>query len=441
VIGRFPWEPFPQEEPEPKGPDPVHQGAYQAAVQAADAYRSVRQALRREEGTLRVGNRFVSDRRYREVAFVALGHAANSMALAALHAVGDRLTQGFLAGPEPVPDELPFQGVKIPPGWPGQPAAAGVVRAAIEIAEGLGEQDLFLVLLSPGALPALVMPPDGLSPSDFATLLESAAQAGATGREVALLARTLGVGGVGGRLAHAVGDSDTATFVVERGDGPELVGGGPMSPTRPEERAEARAVLDRLGIASALPRARSWLGEPSPPAAPVPPNVARPVVVAAPADALRAAADAVFERGWSSRLAFLEIRDPPETAADRFLDRVEEMIAAEHLTPESRTKGVAVFAMATLGLPEGVGDGPALGAFLLRARDRLRRREMSVALYRTGGALDSADYPPGAVFGPPTDPKANVDPRLARGLPMRRGITDVGAVLVALCGLPGRPGG
>ena len=100
MIGRFPWEPFPQEEPEPKGPDPVPRGAFQAAVTAADAYRSVRAALRREEGVLRVGNRFVADWRYRQVAFVAIGNAANSMALGALHAVGDRLTQGFLAGPE-----------------------------------------------------------------------------------------------------------------------------------------------------------------------------------------------------------------------------------------------------------------------------------------------------------------------------------------------------
>jgi hypothetical protein len=437
VIGRFPWEPFPQEEPEPKGPDPVHRTAYQAAVAAADAYRSVRLAFRREEGTLRVGNRFVADRRYREVAFVALGNAANSMALAALHAVGDRLTQGFLAGPEPVPDELPFRGVHLAPGWPGQPEAEEVVQAVTEIAHDLGEQDLFLVLLSPGALQALTLPPDGFSPSDFAAFLERAHRAGATSREVGLLARTLGSGGVGGRLAAAVGSADTATFVVERGDGPGIVGGGPMEPVRPAERTEARAAVSRLALGDALPRAATAAWDGPPPFASISPTVGRPVVVAAPADGLRAAADGVFDRGWSSRLAFLEIREAPEAAAEQFLARAEAMIDAENLTPDSRTKGVAVFAMTTLGLPEGVGDGPALGAFLTRAQSLLRRREMSIGLYRTSGALDSRDFPPGAVFGPPTDTKVPVAPDIARGLPMRRGITDVGSVVVALCGLPG----
>jgi hypothetical protein len=163
-------------------------------------------------------------------------------------------------------------------------------------------------------------------------------------------------------------------------------------------------------------------------------------VVAAPSDALRAAADAVFDRGWTSRLAFLEIRDSPERAADTFLARAEELIAAENLTPESHTKGVAVFGMTTLGLPEGLDEGPGLGAFLGRAATLLRRREMSVGLYRTAGVLGSNAFPPAAVFGPASDPKAKVRLDRARGLPMRPGITDVGSVIVALCGLPSPPG-
>ncbi|MGA8536291.1 MAG: DUF4147 domain-containing protein, partial [Thermoplasmata archaeon] len=192
MIGQFPWDPFPPETPEPKGPDPIHRTAYQSAVTAADAYRSVRFALRREEGVLRIGNRFVADTRYRQVAFVALGNAAGSMALAALHVFGDRLTQGFLAGPEAVPDELPFRGVIVPPGLPGYAGSAEVVQAATEIAEALGPQDLLLFFLSPGALRVLCHPPAGVAEDEFARLLGTAASAGATGREVSLLARTLG---------------------------------------------------------------------------------------------------------------------------------------------------------------------------------------------------------------------------------------------------------
>jgi hypothetical protein len=489
VIGQFPWEPFPPGEPDPKGPDPVHSLAFRAAVTAADAYHAVRLAVRREAGTLRVGNRFVPDGRYREVAFLALGNAANSMALGALHAIGDRLTQGFLAGPDPVLPELPFRGVEVSLGWPGDPAASAVVTAAKEIAGGLTEQDLLLVLLSPGALRVLAEPPEGMTPEQFSGLLEQAYTRGATGREVGLIARVLGTGGVGGRLASFAPRADVATLLVDRGDGPTVLGGGPMQPVSTAEQAEVTALLARLQLADDLPAGgRDALrGEPS---TPVAGRTARPVVVTGPADALRAASDAVFDKGWTVRLAFLEIRDGPEAAAERFLERAESLYRAESLAADSRTKGVAAFAMATLGLPEGLDEGPALGRFLSRAHELLRRREMSVGLFRTGGDLraarelpellqvyrprdqdvvdrlrsqgdltavehlrlsehlarPSADrnpsaalpqrtgraYPPGAVVGAPTEPGGKVYPNRARAVRMRSGITDVGCLAIAL---------
>lgn len=437
MIGRFPWEPFPQEEPEPKGPDPVPRGAYQAAVTAADAYRSVRAALRREEGMLRVGNRFVADRHYRQVAFVALGNAANSMALGALHAVGNRLTQGYLAGPEEVLDEIPFRGERVPLGLPGFPGAEGVVRAITEIAEALGPQDLFVLLVSPGALRALAVPPNGVTPAEFGRLFEEARAAGATGGEIGLLARVLGEGGVGGGIANLCDRCDTATFVIDRGDGPRSVGGGPVDPIARIEREEARAAAERLGLTDRLPRGAASRLAPGAAGAAVPATIGRPVVVAAPSDALRAAADSVFDRGWTSRLGFLQMREPPRPAAERFMAKVEDLVAAENLTASSRTKGVGVLAMATLGLPEGVDEGPALAEFLTRARELARRREMSVTLARTVGGLGSPAFPPAAIFGPPTDSRTPVPSDRARGIPMRAGITDVGLLAVALCGLPG----
>jgi Domain of unknown function (DUF4147) len=430
VIGSFPWDPFPPGEPDPKGPDPVHAIAYRAAVTAADAYHAVRLALRRESGTLRVGNRFVADGRYREVAFLALGNAANSMALAALHAVGNRLTQGFLAGPEPVPSELPFHGIVVPPGFPGAREAAAVVDAAGEIARDLTEQDLLLVLLSPGALRALATPPDGMDPAPFSELLEAAHARGASGREVGLLARVLGTGGVGGRLRRVAPAADVATLVVERGDGATVLGGGPMRDVEPAERAEARAVAERCGLAGALP-ANAWASPlADPPLARG--TIARPVVVASPSDALQAAADAVFDKGWSSRLAALEIRDRYDAAATGLLVRGEALLLAERMTAESRTKGVAAFAMTTLGLPEGVDEGPALGGFLTAARAALRRRESSVGLFRSAGDVGSPAYPAGAVVGAPTDTEATVPLDRARALRMKRGITDVGCLAVVL---------
>jgi hypothetical protein len=157
---------------------------------------------------------------------------------------------------------------------------------------------------------------------------------------------------------------------------------------------------------------------------------------ASPGDALKAAADAVFDKGWTSRLAFLSIRDPPTAAAARFLARADDLYVAEGLSVDSRTKGVSAFAMTTLGLPEGVDEGPALGEFLTGAHAGLRRREMSVGLFRTAGAIGASEYPAGAVVGAPTEPALTSRPDRARVVAMRRGVTDVGLLAVALVPTP-----
>ena len=438
MIGQFPWDPFPPSgEPDPKGPDPIHTIAFRAAVTSADAYRSVRLALRREAGALRVGNRFVTDGRYRQVAFLAFGNAANSMALAALHAIGDRLTQGFLAGPEPVAPELPFRGTLVPPGWGSAPEAEEAIAAATELAGGLSEQDLLLVLLSGGAVRALLRPPRGMRDEEFGNFLHDAHGRGATGAEVGLLSRVLGGGAVGGRLANAILRADAATLIVDRGDGPRQLGGGPVHSLVPTERDECRELLTRLGLADTLPPAvRESLGSGEAPPVVLPDRIARPVVVANPGDALKAAADAVFDKGWTSRLAFLSLREAPSTTAGRFLARAEELYLAEGLTTDRRTKGVGAFAMTTLGLPEGVDEGPAFSEFVATAQAVLRRREMSVGLFRTAGVVGAPEYPAGAVIGAATDPDARVRPDRARVVAMRQGITDVGMLAIALFPTP-----
>ncbi len=438
MIGQFPWDPFPPSgEPDPKGPDPVHTIAFRAAVTSADAYHSVRLALRRESGSLRVGNRFVTDGRYRHVAFLAFGNAANSMALAALHVIGDRLTQGFLAGPEPVAPEIPFRGIQVPPGWGGAPEAGEVIAAATELAGGLSEQDLLLLLLSGGAVRGLTLPPHGMGEEEFGAFLRDAHGRGATGAEVGLLSRVLGEGAVAGRLANAILRADTATLIVDRGDGPRVLGGGPVHPLGPTERGECRDLVARLGLTDALPPpVREALGTGDAPLTTLPDRIARPVVVANPGDALKSAADAVFEKGWTSRLAYLSLREAPATAAVRFLARAEELYVAEGITTESRTKGVGAFAMTTLGVPEGVDEGPAFGEFVTAARTELHRREMSVGLFRTAGAIGAPEFPAGAVVGAATDPDSRVRPDRARVVAMRRGITDVGMLTVALFPTP-----
>lgn len=210
-----------------------------------------------------------------------------------------------------------------------------------------------------------------------------------------------------------------------------------MHPIDPSERTECSGLLTRLGLAGSLSAGlRAALDPATTLPASLPERLARPVTVAAPGDALRAAADAVFEKGWTSRLAFLSLQDAPVAAAGRFLARADDLYTAESLTVESRTKGVGAFAMTTLGLPEGPDEGPAFGEYLTAVRSGLRRREMSAGLFRTAGSIGSPEYPAGAVVGAPTDPDSPVRADRARVVGMRAGITDVGMLAVALYPTP-----
>lgn len=433
MIGRFPWDPFPANAPEPGGSDPFLSSIYRAAVVGGDAYRGVRSALRIDGGVLRVGNRFVAEGRYREVGFVAVGHAANSMALAALHVFGDRLTQGFLAGPEPAPTVLPFRSVVVADGWGGASVAPEVVEAAREIATGLRPNDLFLLLLSGGAQRALLVPPPNASATEFAAGIEELHHLGASGAELARVARVLGDGGVGGRLLRGPVAADVQCLLVDRGDGPVAVGGGPTYPLVPEEVDSAQATAQRssklAGLVAPPPSSASALA--------AKPGL-RPVIVSAPEDALRSAADAVVDKGWSARMGILGLRERGEAAAERFLSRTEEVLAAERLDAGRRSKGLAVFATTTLDLPEGAVVGPDCEAFLSRALALGRRREMTVGLLGTAGPTGPAPAFAGAAIGAPGAPEASSAPAgLARRLAMKTGVTDVGLLAVALLPTPG----
>jgi len=344
------------------------------------------------------------------------------------------VTQGFLAGPEPVAAEIPFRGIVLGPGWGGAEEAPAFRTAFQEIAEGLHGSDLLLLLLSPGALRALGAPPHGLSAADLSGLLVAAHAKGATGREVEEIARALGAGATGGEgLLPPSLASDVETFVVDRGDGAALVGAGPTVPLRPHERTEARAALERTGLFEGLPESvRERLRPGAADGRPWPGTVRRPVVVAGPPDALRAAADITFDKGWTARLAALEIRDRPEEAADRFLEAVESIVRTERSEGGPRSKGLAALATVTLDLPEGTDEGPDQMRFLERARHGLLRREMGLGLFRTAGAIGAPEFPPGVVVGAVGDPTFPGPPAPFRALAMRQGITDVGLIAAAV---------
>jgi uncharacterized protein DUF4147 len=424
--GRFPFDPFdPERAPDPIEVDHVHRLAIRAAMVGADSYRLTRAALRRDEAILRVGNRFVPLAQFREIGFVAVGRASVSQALAIVHSLGEAVTQGYVVGPVPLPTEVPFRWLERPCEGPGHSAAAEAGAAVRELAEGLGPKDLLLVLLSGGALGYLALPPPGETPLSWRARLESYRLAGATGQELDAIARVTGTGPIAGRLADGL-SCQVATLVVDRGSGPVLLGGGPTIPVAPTERAEVRAVLERLGRSSELDStARAGLAPDSSRPVSLPENVHRPVVIVEPADALREGSDALGEKRWICRLADLENRLPPAMASDRFLARTDALLAEIGDAPFlQESRGLVVFGPLTFDLAEGVDERPAVAEFLAHTAASLRRREMTVAAVATGGGPRTDPVPPGGAVG--SSSGATI-----RSIRMRQGITDVGILATA----------
>jgi hypothetical protein len=421
----------------PESSDAVYKAAFRAAVDDADAYRGTRAAIRLEGDTLRLGNRFVHLPRYREFAFIAVGHAAASQAFAVTHALGDRLTQGFVAGPDPAPEEVPFRSAKVPRGAVGSKDGEEAAGLLLELAGGLGERDLLVLLVSPGALASLALPPPGMTGAELRGLLGSLHRAGATSRETALVAAALAQGGVDGGLASAVKGAEVVSVVIDRGDGGGVVGGAPSGRLSDDQRREARHALERLGLLARLPGpAQERLASAALRPKPLPGSVGRPVVVSEPADALRGAADAVGERRYVPRLAHISYSEGPEATAAAFVARIEEILSAEKgLLGLTDRDGVAVLAGATFGVPEGFDERPALRSFLGAAAPLVRRRGTTIGAFATSGGEDPRD-PSGLIVDMPT--AEGPVPGL-RGLGMRSGITDVGCLVMAL--VPSRPTG
>jgi glycerate-2-kinase len=444
--------------------------AYRAGVSGADAYRGVRGGLRRDGPTVRLGNRFVALAGFREIAFLAVGSAATSCALATVAALDERVTQGFVAGPETLPPEVPFRSERVTLRHSFGEAGASSAGPALELAGGLAASDLLIALLSPGALLALADPPEGIGTAAWAELLGELRSRGATAAELARVVRVVGGGAVGGALS-AVTPATVLTLVVSRGDGASLVAGGPTWPIARSEREEVRALVDRLGMHDNWPTTLARRLDPGISARSVatPP---RPVVVAEPPDALREASAALAERRWIPRLAGMRFDGAPETVAATFVRRAEEVASAvggsaaplasaeaaaeaadegiglppgwaaslnrlgSSLGGPRESRGVAVFGATTLDLPDGIDPSAAEARFLSTAAATLRHRHVAIGLFRTAGAAPNATRPPGAFV------RATDAPQVARGavpsgFPMRAGITEVGHLLVGL--VPRRP--
>jgi len=269
----------------------------EAGLRAADPALLVRRNLGQRGQTLVIGRERLPLGRGRLV-LVAAGKAAVTMARAAEEQIGDRLDEAIAVDTSPPTrdastsgDRSPGQSLTVPrspdtrgegsvegsfPGAaPGPARVAGLVRtrlrlaghpvpdargraAAAEVlglAEGLGRDDVLLVLLSGGASALLPAPAPGISLADKAAVTSLLLRAGATIHELNTVRKHLSLL-KGGGLARSARPARVVCLALSDVVGDDLgtIGSGPVAPD-PTTYADALAVLSRRGLSDAVPAA------------------------------------------------------------------------------------------------------------------------------------------------------------------------------------------
>lgn len=249
------------------------------------------------------------------------------MARGALERLGGRVEAGLVVHPRTL---LPGAG------WPASfqllPAshplpdegslAAG--EEALARAGGLSEGDVLLVLLSGGGSALLEAPLPPLSLEDLRAATLALQRAGADIEELNTVRRALSRV-KGGGLLRAAGRAGVATLALSDvvGDRPEAIASGPTVPS-PTGPAEALLVLERRGVAAALPR----VGDALRTAAAARPRAGAPgaahdtpgapyCIVGSNRIAAEAARDAAESLGFGARIETLTLAGEAREAGER----------------------------------------------------------------------------------------------------------------------------
>lgn len=169
-------------------------------------------------------------------------------------------------------------------------------RRILEAVGGLSVDDLVIALISGGGSSLMALPAPGLTLADKQALNRALLASGATIGEMNCIRKHLSAI-KGGRLALASAPARVVTLAISDvpGDDPAVIASGPTVPD-PTSFADARAILARYGIAPS-PAMAAWMnqGDETPKPGDLP--HASFQLIATPAMALNAAADAARKHG------------------------------------------------------------------------------------------------------------------------------------------------
>jgi glycerate 2-kinase len=224
-------------------------GMYEAALEAADPARVVREGLAAKEVVLELG-------RDRPHWIIALGKAAPAMAGAAVShcetegfAIAGGLVIGTALAPPPHPSMDMLVGDHPVPGVRSQHAAERIEA----LAERIGRQDIVLLLISGGTSSLVGAPIEGVRAEDLASLHALLLGAGVPIARINAVRKRFSRWGAG-RLAAALECARVIPLVLADvpNEDPAMVGSGPVSPDVLEAWHVERILRD-AGVAVQVP--------------------------------------------------------------------------------------------------------------------------------------------------------------------------------------------
>lgn len=288
------------------------------------------------------------------------------------------------------------------------PDAAGVDSAerALGLAGQAGADDMVLVLLSGGASANWIAPVAGVSLADKQALTRALLRSGANIGEINTVRKHLSRI-KGGRLARAAHPAGVLTLAISDvpGDDPAVIGSGPTAPD-PTTLADARAIVARyqLDVPDAITRALADPGNESP--KPSDPAFASSAfkLIARPADAFRAAEQAVRAAGFEPVMLGDRIEGEARTVASDH--------AARALKLQRQGRRTVLLSGGELTVTmRGKGRGGPNQEYALALAVALKGASGIAALAGdtdgTDGGAGSADDPAGAIIDETTLQRAH----------------------------------
>jgi len=228
---------------------------FSAAVAAVDPYNCVRENLSIGAGVLVAGGISYPLADIENIYVIGAGKAAYGMAAAAEIALGELITGGLVVtkdghGGPLLRMEVEYASHPVPDAR-GEAAA----RRLLEIAQGAGDNDLVICLLSGGASALLPLPAEGITLADKQEVTRLLLACGADIGEVNTVRKHLSAI-KGGQLARAAGPASLLSLIISDVVGDELsvIASGP---TAPDETTylQAADILKMRGVYAKVPAA------------------------------------------------------------------------------------------------------------------------------------------------------------------------------------------